>query len=153
MFKKLLFIIILISFSLVLKAQILVQKIPDQNLTAIDGNFMQQGFKLAYSNLSSEDYLFKGREEEWKKSWIALMHALNNYMQKKGLQFTSSSSCFNRIYFNQEGNITAYLYQVSGLSTEQEKLFDDHIFQFLLTQKMNIKANQNYWQYGNLKFE
>jgi hypothetical protein len=153
MSKKIILIVGLFFLATVSNAQILVQKIPDENLCEIDINFMQNGYKLASSNMSSEEYLFKGREEEWKKCWINLMHDLNNYMQQKGLKLTTNTTCFNRIYFNKEGIITAYLYHVKGLTAVQEQKFDEAIFQFLITQKVSIKAPQNYWQYGTLKFE
>jgi len=134
-------------------AQLLIQKIPDENLIAIDAEFMQNGYQLAYSNMTSETYLFKGYEAAWKKCWVDLMHDLNNYMQKKGLKVNINTTCFNRIYFNKDGTIKAYLYQLKGLTKAQEKLFDDHLFQFLAAQKVSIKASENYWQYGTLKFE
>ncbi len=153
MFKKITLLVGLFLMVTVLKAQILVQKIPDENLCEIDMNFMQNGYKLAFSNMSSEDYLFKGKEEEWKACWTKVMYDLKNFMQKNGLQLTSNTTCFNRVYFNKEGTIAAYLYHLKGLSASQEQKFDEAIFQFLITQKVTIKATQNYWQYGTLKFE
>ncbi len=153
MCKKNILLVGLLFIATVLKAQILVQKIPDENLCEIDINFMQNGYKLAFSNMSSEDYLFKGKEEEWKACWTKVMYDLKNFMQKNGLQLTSNTTCFNRVYFNKEGTIAAYLYHLKGLSASQEKKFDEAIFQFLNTQKVTIKAPQNYWQYGTLKFE
>lgn len=139
--------------SLHVSAQVLVRKIPNEDLTGVDSELMQQGYKIAFSKMSSEDYLFKGREEEWKKCWIDLMHHLNQYMQKAGLHLNTKSTCYNRIYFNKEGLITAYLYHLSGLTEQEEQIFDRAIFQFLITQKVNINAPQNYWQYGTLRFE
>jgi hypothetical protein len=136
-----------------LKAQILVHKIPDENLCEIDINLLQSGYQLAYSNMTSEDYLFKGREEEWKTCWKKVLYDLKNFMLKNDLPLTSNTICFNRVYFSKEGNIIAYLYKIKGLSAVQEQKFDSLIFQFLITQKVSIKANQNYWQYGTLKFE
>jgi len=153
MIKKYLLFLSLFFFSLNLKAQILVQKLPNENLCEIDINLMQSGYKLAYSNMTSEDYLFKGREVEWKTCWTKVLYDLKNFMQKNGLPLTSNTTCFNRVYFNKEGNITAYLYIIKGLSDVQEKKFDELVFQFLITQKVNIKASQNYWQYGTSKFE
>ena len=153
MFKKITLLVGLFLMVTVLKAQILVQKIPDENLCEIDMNFMQNGYKLAFSNMSSEDYLFKGKEEEWKACWTKVMYDLKNFMQKNGLQLTSNTTCFNRVYFNKEGIIAAYLYHLKGLSASQEQKFDEAIFQFLITQKVTIKSTQNYWQYGTLKFE
>jgi hypothetical protein len=135
------------------KSQILFQKLSNENLCAIDLDLMQKNYKLAYSNLTSEDYLFKGKEEEFKKCWINLMHDLNNYMQKNGLKLSPNTTCYNRIYFNPDGSISAYLYYLKGLNEAQEKKFDELIFQFLLLQKLNITSTQSYWQYGNLKLE
>jgi len=153
MCSKLVFLISLICCSFELKAQILIQKIPDENLCEIDINLLQSGYKLAYSNMSSEDYLFKGNEEEWKKSWTQLLFALNDLMKTNGLHFGANTTCFNRIYFNKEGTIAAYLYHLKGLTAEQEQKFDEYIFQFLIEQKVNLSANQKYWQYGTIKFE
>jgi len=153
MIQRILFLLTLICFTFNVNAQILFQKIPNENLCAIDAHLMQKGYKLAYSNMTSEDYLFKGNEEEWKKYWIELMQELNSYMHKKGLQLNIKNTCYNRVYFNQDGTIAAYLYHLNGLSTVQEQKFDINIFQFLLDQKLNIKASQNYWQYGTLRFE
>ena len=153
MIRKLLLLFIIFSFNTRIDAQILVQKIPDENLCAIDFDLMSKGYQLAFSNMTSEEYLFKGREEEWKKCWINLMHDLKDYMKLKGIKPSAKTSCFNRIYFNKEGNIVAYLYHVKGLTTAQEQKFNESVFQFLIEQKVNIQANQNYWQYGTLKFE
>jgi hypothetical protein len=151
--QRLFFILAIFCFTNKVEAQILVQKIPNENLCAIDFDLMNKGYQLAFSNMTSEEYLFKGREEEWKKCWIDLMHDLSDYMKQKGLKPTSNTTCFNRIYFNKEGNIIAYLYHVKGLNIAQEQKFNEAIFQFLITQKVSIKAPQNYWQYGTLKFE
>jgi hypothetical protein len=153
MIRKLLYFLFLIGINSSIEAQILVQKIPDENLCEIDINFMQNGYKLAYSNMTSEDYLFKGKEEEWKTCWNKVMYDLKNFMEKNGLKLTSNTTCFNRVYFNKDGSIAAYLYHINGLSANQEQKFDETIFQFLITQKVTIKTNQNYWQYGTLKFE
>jgi len=146
------FFIILLC-ALKLDAQILVQKMPDENLTETDKGFMQAGYNLAYSNMTSEAYVFKGRDEEWKKCWINLMQALHIYMQKNGLKPDANSSCFNRIYFNKEGVIVAYLYHLSGFTPAQEQVFDAHIFNFLIAQKLPVRSGSNYWQYGTLRFE
>ena len=153
MIRKLLYFLFLIGINSSIEAQILVQKIPDENLCEIDINLIHGGHKLAFSNMSSEDYLFKGKEEEWKKCWNKVMYDLKNFMEKNGLKLTSNTTCFNRVYFNKDGSIAAYLYHINGLSTNQEQKFDETIFQFLITQKVTIKATQNYWQYGTLKFE
>lgn len=146
-------ILFLVCFTTVLNAQILVQKIPNENLCEIDINLMQSGYQLAFSNMTSEDYLFKGREEEWKKCWTKVLFDLRNFMQKNGLEFSSKTTCFNRIYFNKDGTIAAYLYHLNGINTNQEQKFDELIFQFLMTQKVTIQTTQNYWQYGTLRFE
>lgn len=149
-----LFLIALFFYTVAtLNAQVLVQKIPDENLSETDIGFIQAGFKLAYSNMTSEEYVFKGRDEEWKKCWIDLMQALNLYMQKKGLKLTGRNACFNRIYFSKEGAIVAYLYRLNGFTPAQEKVFDEQIFNFLIEQKVPIKTEWNYWQYGTLRFE
>lgn len=153
MIRKLLYFLFLIGINSIIEAQILVQKIPDENLCQIDVNLIQGGHKLAFSNMSSEDYLFKGKEEEWKKCWTKVMYDLKSFMQKNGLILTANTTCFNRIYFNKNGSIAAYLYHINGLSTQQEQKFDEVIFQFLITQKVSISANEKYWQYGTLKFE
>lgn len=153
MFKKLILFVSFLCFSLALNAQILIQKIPDENLCEADVNLLQEGYKLAYSNMSSEDYLFKGNEEEWKKQWTNLMLALNDFMKKNGLLFAPNTTCYSRIYFNKEGTIAAYLYHLNGLTIDQEKKFNEYIFQFLIEQKMTIQTNQKYWQYGTLKFQ
>jgi hypothetical protein len=150
---KILFLCAFLCFNKIIEAQILVQKIPDENICAIDANLMQSGYQLAFSNMSSEEYLFKGREEEWKKCWIKLMHDLNQFMRQKGLMINPNTKCFNRIYFNKDGTIKAYLYHIEGLTNEQVNFFDESIFQFLISQKITIETNQNYWQYGTLKFE
>lgn len=151
--RKLIFALSFICTISTINAQIIVQKIPDENLCVIDAKLMQSGYSLAFSNMTSETYLFKGKEDEWKKCWISLMHDLNNFMHKKGLKLNATTTCFNRIYFDKEGKITAYLYHFNGFTKEQEQKFDESIFEFLIAQKVNIKANENYWQYGTLKFE
>jgi hypothetical protein len=153
MCKKIILIVGLFFLARVSNAQILVQKIPDENLCEIDINFMQSGYKLAFSNMSSEDYLFKGKEEDWKACWTKILYDLKKFMQKNGLQLASNTTCFNRIYFNKDGTIAGYLYHIKGLPASEEQKFDEAIFQFLITQKVTIKAPQNYWQYGTLKFE
>lgn len=153
MCKNLILIVCLFCITNVLNAQILVHKIPDENLCEIDINLMQSGYRLAFSNMTSEDYLFKGKEEEWKTCWTKVMYDLKNFMQNNGLQLTSNTTCFNRVYFNKDGSIAAYLYHIKGLTANQEQKFDEAIFQFLITQKVSIKANDKFWQYGTLKFE
>ena len=49
MCKKIILIIGLFFTATVLNAQILVQKIPDENLCEIDLNFLQSGYKLAFA--------------------------------------------------------------------------------------------------------
>lgn len=138
---------------MVLNAQVLMQKIPDENLCEIDYKLMQNGYKLAFSNMTSEDYVFKGREEEWKKCWTNSLFELKEYLQKNGLELSAKTSCFNRIYFNKDGTVAAYLYHLNGFNSNQEKKFDELIFKFLITLKVKIQTSQNYWQYGHLKFE
>ncbi|HRG57709.1 MAG TPA: hypothetical protein PK323_02060 [Bacteroidia bacterium] len=153
MHKTLVATLVLICFHIVLNAQVLVQKIPDENLCEIDFKLMQNGYKLAFSNMSSEDYVFKGREEEWKKCWTNILFDLKKFMQKNGLEFSNNTYCFNRIYFNRDGTIAAYLYHINGINAKQEQKFDGLIFQFLITQKVNLQITQNFWQYGTLRFE
>lgn len=153
MFHKIVFLIAFICCYNKAEAQILIQKIPDENLCAFDMELMQKGYQLAYSNMTSEDYLFKGNEEAWKTCWIKLMHDLNSYMQQKGVLLNKNTACFNRIYFRKEGTIEAYIYHLKGLTPAQEQKFDELLFDFLKLQRVSIEASQNYWQYGTLLFE
>lgn len=136
-----------------LQAQVLIKKLPDQNLCAIDAEFMKNGYALAFSNMTSENYVFKGREEAFKNCWTGLLIDLNHYMQQKGIKVSANASCYNRIYFNSDGKIAAYLYALDGFEATQEKKFDDYLFEFLIAQQLKIASSQNYWQYGVLKFQ
>jgi hypothetical protein len=148
-----LFIGIILALGSGLKAQVLIKKLPDQNLCAVDAEFMKNGYALAFSNMSSEQYVFKGNEETFKKCWTNFLYDLNHFMQQKGIQVNPNASCYNRIYFNSDGKITAYLYVLDGFEPVQEKKFDDNLFEFLISQQLKITSTQNYWQYGTLKFQ
>jgi|688.fasta_scaffold927707_1 hypothetical protein len=144
---------IIVALNSELKAQVLIKKLSDQNLCAIDAEFMKNGYALAFSNMSSEQYVFKGSEEAFKKCWTNLLYELNHYMQQKGIKVHANATCYNRIYFNSDGKIAAYLYALEGFEATQEKKFDDYLFEFLIAQQLKITSTQNYWQYGVLKFQ
>lgn len=131
-------------------AQVLVRAVNENKLTEIDAQFMQKGYKLAYSQMTSEEYLFKGNEQKWKAAWVSLMQNLSTFMQQKGMVFNAGSTCYFRIYFNANGTIDACLYEAKGIAetTQFEKL----LIEFCLNNKVQMPATQTYWQYGTLNF-
>ncbi len=153
MYKFILFLFFGWGYVQISQAQIVFQMLPDSNtLTDADKQLMQEGYMLAYSNMTSETYLFKGREEEWKKCWTNLLHQFNRTLKQNGLNILSGSN-YNRIYFRADGTVVAYLYCLSGLDHDQEILFKRLAFSYFSNTKIAIAAPGNYWQYGTLKFE
>lgn len=134
-------------------AQVFVQNIPNNNLTAYDVTMQQNGYKLAYDNFTSEDYLFKGNENLWKEKWVELMTELNSFIKSKNLNWTNDVVCYNRVYFSKEGKIEGYLYDISGISESEKSKFDSCLKEFVMTHGVTIPATMAYWQYGNITFK
>ncbi|MCC6253039.1 MAG: hypothetical protein IT238_11330 [Bacteroidia bacterium] len=150
--NKYLFYIFFTFIGFQAKAQLYLQQIPDRGLYEADAIYMQKGYKLAFSNMTSENYLFKGREEEWKKQWSDFLSGIYHTISEKQLWPSSVGECYFRVYFNKDGTVAACLYQMAGLDKDKEEKLKELIFNYLIKQKLKIETTENYWQYGVLKF-
>lgn len=94
---------------------------------------------------------FKGRENEFGEAWIKLLQDISAFLWKNNFKWDSLTQCFNVFYFDNDGTIDYYFYNIKDFKkTEKfEKLMNDFIkdYKFPLTAEMKFK------QYGSAIFQ
>lgn len=86
---------------------------------------------------------FQGREDELHKAWMRLLQDLSAFLSKNNFKWGTATNCWNRFYFDKDGTIDYYFYQIKDFdkSDEFEKLMNEFIkvYKFPLTAEMNFK--------------
>ena len=84
--------------------------------------------------------VFKTNEEVFIKAYQQLLFDLGKYLKSQNFEWEKTTKGFNRIYFNQDGNIDYFIYSFrpEQLTAEQEKQFDALLKQFVTTYKFPL---------------
>jgi hypothetical protein len=86
--------------------------------------------------------VFGKRPEEFMKGYSQLLKDLNQYLHGHGYRWEQETRCFNRIYFNPDGSIAYFLYNLKKgvITPEKEKQFDTLLNGFIKTYRFPLGA-------------
>jgi hypothetical protein len=121
-----------------------------------------QGIRLTYldstyrSGLHSDSTkaVFGNKQEDFINAYRQLLQDLGSHLRVQGFMWGKETKCFNRIYFSQDGAIDFFLYNFykDQISTEQEKVFDAHLNQFIKTYRFPLKADTKFSQCSPVRY-
>ncbi len=94
---------------------------------------------------------FKGREDEFGKAWKKLLQDISTFLWKNSFRWDSLTQCFNVFYFDSDGTIDYYFYNIKDFTkTEQyEKLMNE----FIKDYKFPLTAETKFKQCGSAIFQ
>lgn len=86
-----------------------------------------------------------------------LYDELGKYLKEKGFKWPFATTCFQRIYFNEEGTIDYYLYNFLGeppyeVTADQEMKFKGILNEFIKNYKFPVKTNGKHSQCGTVVY-
>ena len=98
--------------------------------------------------------LFKSEEDSNKlmESWKAFFADLGKFLSEKGYKWKEETRCFNRIYMSPDGTIDYFLYHFKTLDPKKEKLFQQHLQEYITTHKFGIEGKVKFAQCGNIVY-
>lgn len=98
--------------------------------------------------------VFKSEEDSNKlmESWETFFADLGKFLSEKGYKWQEQTRCFNRIYMSPDGTIDYFLYHFKTLDPEKEKLFQQHLQEYIATHKFGISGSVKFAQCGNIVY-
>lgn len=121
-----------------------------QNATKNKGIRIEQ-LDNAYESALSDDStkaVFAGQEKEFYEGYVSMLQALGKHLTANNFKWDKTTRCFNRIYFNKDGEIDYFLFNFlpGQIEPDKEKEFEKHVSTFVQTYKFPISADKNFAQ-------
>lgn len=87
---------------------------------------------------------FKGKEDEFEQAWVKLLQDISDFLRKNNFKWHSPTQCFNVFYFDKDGTIDFYFYNIKDFkkTEEFEKLMNEFIKDYKFSQTAEMKFKQ-----------
>ncbi len=115
-------------------------------------------YKSAVST-DTTNSVFKNESDMVKsiQEYQNMLDEFGKYLSEHNFNWPFATSCFQKVYFNEDGHIDYYLFNFLGeppyeVSAEQELKFKKLLNEFIKGYKFSIKANQKYSQCGTVVY-
>ena len=98
--------------------------------------------------------IFKSEEDSNKlmATWKTFFADLGKFLSEKGYKWEEQTRCFNRIYMSPDGTIEYFLYHFKTLDPKKEKLFQQHLQEYITTHKFGMEGPVKFAQCGNIVY-
>lgn len=100
-------------------------------------------------------------QEAMGQAWIKLLQDFGEFLRENNFKWDKPIKCMNKIYFNSDGTINYFFYNLSLksveqkdiLSAEQQKEFDRLLNLFIQDYKISLAAETKFSQCGPSTFK
>mgnify|MGYP001049815414 CR=1 FL=1 len=103
----------------------------------------------------TKSYVFENSEEV-SNAWYKMISDVSSFLVKNKEILNLNISIFQRVYFNKDGKIDYYLFNIRNLDelTEEEvQLFTDLLNEFVKDYQFPLSADKGFSQCGNVNFQ
>lgn len=98
-------------------------------------------------NVDKKKAVFAGKEDELAQSYNGMLQDLGNYLAKHNFKWDTTTRCFNRVYFKEDGHIDFFVYSFkSHLSEEKEAAFKKLLNEFIRQYKFPMHGKVKFAQ-------
>ena len=106
-----------------------------QNATKNEGIRIEQLDSTYQSALHADSTkaVFTSQETEFYDGYVSLLQDLGKHLSANNFKWDKTTRCFNRIYFNKDGEINYFLFNFypGQIEPEKEKEFEKHLSTFV----------------------
>lgn len=100
-------------------------------------------------NANPDSALFNDKSGEFIQSWQAMLQDLGSYLQDHDFVWEKQTGCFNKVYFNKDGKIDYFLYNLNPqLDETQAEKFRTLLQAFIETYQLPVQADKKFTQCG-----
>lgn len=99
--------------------------------------------------------VFKTNPEEYYQAWIKFNQELGKFLSANGFYWEETTKGFNRIYFNKDGRIDYWLFNINEgqISNEKEEQFELLLNKFAAEHKFSLSADVGFAQCGGAQYQ
>ncbi len=94
--------------------------------------------------------VFKDNPEEYYNAWKNFHQSLGRFLASNEFYWEETTKGFNRIYFNKDGGVDYFLYNIheDQISKEKEEQFEKLLKEFVKEHKFKLTAKVGFAQCG-----
>ena len=107
-------------------------------------------------NVNPDTYaVFRGKEEEFGQAYREFIIALAKYLNENDFIWGEPKRCFNKIYFNENGEVDYFLFNFKPgtLSEEKQERFAELLESFKKEYKIQIKTERPFSQCSPIVYQ
>jgi hypothetical protein len=99
--------------------------------------------------------VFIGKEKEFYAGYVSLLQALGKHLKANGFEWETKTRCFNRIYFNKDGEIDYFLFNFypDQIESDKEKEFEKLLNTFIQSYTFPLTASKNFAQCSPVTYQ
>lgn len=96
----------------------------------------------------SSKAVFGDQQQEYIKAYYAMLHDLNAYLNQNDFRWGGQTRCFNRIYFDETGEIDYFLFnfEEGELDADRQEEFAQLLSEFIVEYKFSLSKNVKFAQ-------
>ncbi len=99
--------------------------------------------------------VFKTNPEEYYNAWVSFMQQWGKFLSANDFYWEETTKGFNRIYFNKDGGIDYWLFNINEgqIPAEKEARFEQLLKQFASEHKFSLTADVGFAQCGGAVYQ
>ncbi|MCF8217621.1 MAG: hypothetical protein K9I29_00440 [Bacteroidales bacterium] len=100
-------------------------------------------------NVNPDSALFNDNSGEFIQSWQTMLQDLGSYLQDHDFVWKKQTRCFNKVYFDKDGNIDYFLYNLNPqLDETQAEKFRMLLQDFIENYQLPVQGEKKFTQCG-----
>ncbi len=106
-------------------------------------------------NDDSTKAVFVGQEKEFYEGYVSMLQALGKHLTANNFKWDKATRCFNRIYFNKDGEIDYFLFNFypGQIEPDKEKEFEKLVNTFVQTYTFPLPADKKFAQCSPVTYQ
>ncbi len=128
-----------------------------QNATKNQGIRIEQLDSTYQSALNDDSTkaVFMGQEKEFYEGYVSMLQALGKHLTANNFKWDKTTRCFNRIYFNKDGEIDYFLFNFypGQIEPDKEKEFEKHLSSFVESYTFPLTAKKDFAQCSPVTYQ
>lgn len=102
-----------------------------------------------------ENVVYKNQDEAFTKAYSKMLNQLNQYLNNKGFYWQNPVRCFNRVYFNEKGEVDYYLFKFKpgSVSAQKQEKFSELVGAFLEDFQFELSSKKRFAQCSPVMYQ
>ncbi|MFO8055610.1 MAG: hypothetical protein R6U19_10670 [Bacteroidales bacterium] len=94
-------------------------------------------------------------QNEYFSAWQELLQEFGNFLEENDFNWHEPTAVFQRVYFNEEGQIDYFLYMFrsGNLSDKKKQRFHNLLGEFIRGYRFSLNAGQKFAQCGSVQYQ